>query len=150
MTGTALLRRIVCLMCGVWPFAVHADVLVIAHPDSPIPQLSARQVSDLYLGRIRHLPLDNAAAPTPISLYEQPDSPLRESFFRSLNGMSITQLNAYWARLRFSGEVLPPLTLSDSRTVIEKVSGDRHAIGYIDATALPAAQKYKIVLRLKE
>jgi len=82
-------------------------------------------------------------------IYEQPvASSLRESFFRSLNGMSVIQLNAYWARLRFSGEVLPPKGLADSRAVLEAVGSNRNAIGYVDAAVVSSS--VKVVLLLKE
>lgn len=121
-----------------WPPAGRAEVVVIVHPDNPQRAMTVREVSDIYLGRGRGL-----------SAYDLPaDSAVREIFFRSLNGMSIRQLNAYWARLRFSGEVLPPATLADSRMVVEAVSRNPNAIGYVDAAALSAS--VKVVLRLKE
>lgn len=127
-----------CLLSLAWPLAARADVAVIVHPDNPLRAMTAREVSDLYLGRIRSL-----------SAYDLPtDHPLRETFLHALNGMSIKQFNAYWARLRFSGEMLPPTPLADSRTVVEAVSRNRDAIGYVDAAALSAS--VKVVLRLKE
>jgi hypothetical protein len=85
----------------------------------------------------------------PAAVYEQPqDSTLRESFFRALNGMNLKQLNAYWARLRFSGEVLPPMVLPDSRLVLDAVSRNRGGIGYIDAALVDTS--VKVVLRVRE
>ena len=62
--------------------------------------------------------------------------------------MSLKQLNAYWARLRFSGEVLPPMTLPDSQLVLDAVSRTRGGIGYVDAALVDGS--VKVVLRLKE
>ncbi len=113
--------------------------------------MGERQASDLYLGRSRHVfGLDPEAGPA--AIYEQPtDSELRARFYRAVNGMDIKQVNAYWARLRFSGEVLPPPVLADSLAVLEAVRNNRLAIGYVDA-ALPEAslKSVKTVLRLKE
>jgi ABC-type phosphate transport system substrate-binding protein len=138
MRANLTLAAFLCLLCMAWPLAARADMAVIVHPGNPLQTMTAREVSDLYLGRARSL-----------SPYELPaGSPLRELFFQSLNGMSIRQLNAYWARLRFSGEVLPPATLADSRAVVDAVSRNPNAIGYIDAAAL--RDSVKVVLRLKE
>lgn len=122
----------------------QADVAVVVNPASPLREVSAKQVSDLYLGRQRSLgELEN------LHVYEQPfDSTLRERFFRGLNGMAIKQLNAYWARLRFSGEVLPPESLADSRAVLGRVRREKNAIGYVDADVLDGS--VRVVLVIKE
>lgn len=127
----------------------HADIAVIVHPDNPLPSMTPREVSNLYLGRTRSFVATDGRNPLPASIYELPaDNPLREVFFHTLNGMDIKQLDAYWARLRFSGEVLPPPVLPDSRSVVDAVSRKRNAIGYVDAAAVSAS--VKVVLRLKE
>lgn len=144
-----LLRTISLLTCLAWPLAGHADVLVVVHPESPVAAMTPREVSDLYLGRSRSLGPAGWEGSVPAVVYEQPvDSALREKFFRSLNGMGLKALNAYWARLRFSGEVLPPMTLADSRAVVEAVGRNYGAIGYVDE-ATPV-QNLRVVLRLKE
>jgi ABC-type phosphate transport system substrate-binding protein len=126
------------------PAAAGADIAVIVHNDNPVRSMTARQVSDLYLGRARTFSSGELAA-----IYEQPaDSPLRESFFHLLNGIDIKRLNAYWARLRFSGEVLPPVSLPDSRAVLAVVRRDRNAIGYVDPAVLDGS--VQVVLRVKE
>ncbi len=132
------------------PLSAFAEVVVIVHPDSPVHSLTPRQVSDLYLGRGRSIVRHVQEASLPTAIYEHSaDSPVREIFIRSLNGMTLSQLNAYWARLRFSGEVLPPVALTGNAAVIDAVRRDRGAIGYVDASAISGAP-VKIVLRLKD
>lgn len=144
-------RRIVAFLLFLgWTLAAAADLVVIVHPDNPVRTMTPREVSDLYLGRSRVFNLGDQAAPLPASIYEHPaDSHLREVFFHVLNGMPISRLNAYWARLRFSGEVLPPVVVADSRAVLEAVSHNRNAIGYVEAATI-SGSPVKIVLRLKE
>ena len=106
--------------------------------------LLARQISDFYLGRAR-----SSESSELLNIYEQPvDSTLREKFFRGLNGMNLKQLNAYWARLRFSGEVLPPVSLPDNLAMLNTVRRDRNALGYVDAAALDSS--VRLVLLIKE
>ena len=123
----------------------HADIVVIAAHDSPINTITVQETAHLYMGRINGVAGIGA---TPILLYDLPDGPLRETFFRLLNGMSIEQVNAYWARLQFSGNVLPPTRLSNARAVLDAVSHHLNAIGYVDDSSVDAS--VKILLRLRE
>jgi ABC-type phosphate transport system substrate-binding protein len=64
---------------------------------------------------------------------DQPNgSDLRREFYRSVTGQNETQINAFWARLAFSGRALPPRQMNDSAAIIQRVAGDIHAIGYVD------------------
>lgn len=129
-----------------WPAMALADIAVIVHPDSPVRMLNVREVSDLYLGRTRGL--GSGDSRISIIILEHPaDSPLREAFFRTLNGMSMRQVNAYWARLRFSGEVLPPTALQDNRAIIEAVARNRNALSYVDAAALNDSVRAVLILK---
>ena len=122
----------------------RADIVVILNVDNPVQALTPRQVSDLYLGRTRTFPGGAATL-----VFEQPrQARTREEFFHRLNGMSLKQLNAYWARLQFSGEVQPPIQLDDSAAVLAGVRKNSAAIGYVDATAVDGS--VRVVLRLKE
>ena len=145
----AISRFCLCLLGLVWSLALRAEVCIIVNPDNPVQAMTPREVSDLYLGRARSFVLGEDRAPRPASIYDQADgSPLRETFFRALNGMDIRRLNAYWARLRFSGEVLPPKALPDGKAVLEAVRRDRNGIGYVHASEID--DTVRIVLRLKE
>lgn len=137
------------LLCLGWPVACLADVAVIVNPDCPVQSMTPRQVSDLYLGRARSFDMGDQTNTVLASIYEQPtDSAVRETFFRTLNGMRISQVNAYWARLRFSGEMLPPSSLSDMRAAIDAVAHNKNAIAYVDAKMVN--RTVKVVLLLKE
>ena len=150
MRNNTLLRLFGFLLCLAWPLVTRAEVVVIVHPDNPLRNLTPGQVSDLYLGRNRTFSIGDQKELLLASIYEHPtNSRLRENFFRTLNGMPISRLNAYWARLRFSGEVLPPVALADSHEMLEVVSHNRSAIGYVEAAEVRGSS-VKIVLRLKE
>lgn len=140
----SILLGLFCGLCLTIPSLARAEIAVIVHRENPVQSLTARQVSDFYLGRARNIESGEL-----LNIYEQPvDSTLREKFFHGLNGMNLKQLNAYWARLRFSGEVLPPVSLSDSLAVLNTVRRDRNALGYVDAAVLDSS--VRLVLRVKE
>lgn len=108
--------------------AAAEEIAVIGNPASPIRALSVTQVMSLYTGR-QDPAFDNFAV-TPL---DQPNgSSLRGEFYRSVTGQSETQINAFWARLAFSGRALPPRPMNDSAAVIKRVASDVHAIGYVD------------------
>ena len=122
----------------------RADVFVVVHRDSPLRELTPSQVSDLYLGRSRSLPGSEAI----LVIERGQDSSLRASFFRLLNGMSLKQINVYWVRLQFSGQVLPPPNFGDSKLLLAAIRSNRLAIGYIDASE--ADDSVSVVLRLRD
>jgi ABC-type phosphate transport system substrate-binding protein len=122
-------------------FPARADhIVVIVHPDSPLKQLTARELSDLYLGR-------TLASGNRIIVLDQPrDSTLRADFFRKINGMDLSRVNAYWARLQFSGQMQPPPNLPDSQQIIEFVRRNPLAVGYIESKAITGAVRPVLTL----
>lgn len=122
----------------------QADLALIVNASNPVRQLSVQQVADLYLGRARTFPNGEYAL-----VFDLPrDDVLRQKFFTSLTGMSPQQVNAYWSRLMFSGQVLPPQTLPNERAVLDIVRRNPGAMGYVKADGLDSS--VRVVLTLKE
>ena len=133
------------LLCAVLSLSAQADIIVIAHPESNIDRLSIREIANLYLGREppRLEGFD-------IVLLDQPrDSTIRERFFRMANGMPLRNVNAYWARLQFSGNKQPPINLDDSQHVLRAVLSHPKAVGYVDA-ALALPEKVRVLAVIRE
>jgi ABC-type phosphate transport system substrate-binding protein len=132
MAPNRFIAALVAIILSGPPAAADMTIAVIGNPASPIRTLSVSQVMSLYTGRPDSA-FDSFAA-TPL---DQPNgSSLREAFYRSVTGQNETQINAFWARLAFSGRALPPRPMSDSAAIIRKVADDVHAIGYIDKAAV--------------
>lgn len=125
--------------------SARADIAVIVNPANPVQTLTVRQVSELYLGRTRNF----ESSQTAIILDQGAEDPLRVQFFKNISGMSIGQVTAYWARLRFTGQVKPPQTLDGDASVLEFVRKNPLAIGYVSQTNATGAN-VKTVLVLKE
>lgn len=139
---TRLIPLLALLFCLALP--ARAEIVVVVHPDSPIKSLSLHEASDLYLGRSRNI------GGEPALVLDQPaDSPLRSRFFMLINGMDLRRVNAYWARLQFSGDMQPPAQLRDNQAIIETVRRNRFAIGYVSAEAFVPGT-LRPVLRLQE
>ena len=124
--------------------SLTAQLAVVVNPQNEIEALSSRQISDIYLGRRRTFPTGE-----PILILEhERNSEIRANFFRLLNGMSLKRLNAYWARLHFSGAVQPPSEIPDSETVRELVGNHKDAIGYIETGQVD--DSVRVILLLKD
>ncbi|MFZ2449261.1 MAG: hypothetical protein WAW36_01930 [Methylovulum miyakonense] len=106
----------------------QADVAVIAHIKSNFSSLTAKQVQDIFMGRTRIFPNGKFALPIDQS------SPLRAEFYEELTGRPVEQINAYWARIMFTGQASPPQRLPDDEAVLQTVRENEGAIGYIDKT----------------
>lgn len=118
-----------------------ADLAVVAHPDSQVISLDRSQLINIYMGRYRQLPSGEAALPADLA-------PLKARFYRALVNKDLAEINSYWARLVFSGQVPPPLQLQSTAAVLEHVRRHPGALGFIDEVDAPA--DLRVVFRLPE
>ncbi len=112
---------------------LFADIVVIGNLQNSNPVMSARDVQEIYMGRKRGL-ADNAIA------YPIDNSDLRQAFYKHLTDRPIAQINAYWARLKFSGHRTQPEILSDTADIINKVKANKNAIAYINDQQLKESE----------
>jgi ABC-type phosphate transport system substrate-binding protein len=120
--------------------SVQAEVAVIANAKSNVTTLSAKQIQDIFLGRTRSFPNEKFALPIDQS------SPLRAEFYQRLTGRPIEQINAYWARILFTGQASPPLQLPDDAAVLKMVRENEGAIGYINKSHVEASVRVLLTL----
>ncbi|MCU0841616.1 MAG: hypothetical protein MUC79_07845 [Thiobacillaceae bacterium] len=135
--------RLIALLTGMLAVPAHAELVVVVHPDNPVGELRREQVVDLYTGRGTKFPAGNAV----ILIDHAADSELRAAFYRGLVGKTVAQINAYWARLLFSGRASPPIVLPSVAAVLDAVRKNRDAIAYLDSRDLDG--RVKVVFRLK-
>lgn len=110
------------------------NILVVISAKVPAPPtINNRDIADLFLGRTRHLP--NGQAVTPLD--NPAASPLRARFYKALTGKAITDINAYWARLLFTGQSSPPENATDAEAVLETVRNNPGVVGYVDRSTVP-------------
>lgn len=124
----------------------NTNLVVVVNAKMPAPALTAKDVTDLYLGRTRNLsngqavvPLDNPAA-----------SATRARFYKALTGKAITDINAYWARLLFTGQSSPPQPMADTATLLDAVRSSPSMMAYVEQSQIPnpEALGLKIVLSI--
>ncbi|GAB1393327.1 hypothetical protein MASR1M60_14900 [Rhodocyclaceae bacterium] len=106
---------------------VRAELVVIVHPDSGIKEMTRDELINIYLGRFRRLSSGQVAEP----IDAPNDSSLRTLFYQQLVGKSLSEINAYWARLVFSGKTRPPQSSPSIDEAIRHVSQKPAALTYI-------------------
>jgi ABC-type phosphate transport system substrate-binding protein len=130
-----------------WASIAHAepDITVIANGNNDLGTLTRKQIADIYMGRTTCLP--NGSVPLPLDY--QGDSAVRTRFYQSITGKNMAQINAYWARLSFTGQANPPRRLADKATIMQVVGKNQGALGYVDSIAPDADANVTPVLNLK-
>ena len=126
-------RRAIFICICLWAAAAYAepDITVIANSNNEMGTLTRKQIADIYMGRITSLP--NGSIPLPLDY--QGDSAVRSHFYQSITGKNMAQINAYWARLSFTGQGNPPRRLADKAAILQVVGKNPGAVGYVDNVA---------------
>lgn len=105
-----------------------ADVVVVVNAKNPTPELSHRELVDLYMGRSIYFS-DGTMA---MRLDHPRGSPIREAFYQKMLGKSVDEVNAYWAKLLFTGRVSPPQVVESNSEIISVIKNNERAIAYVD------------------
>ena len=106
--------------------AARADYYVVVNEGNPLTMLSQKEALHLFMGRSRAFPDGRAAVACDIT-----DDALRGRFYYLLAGMSLPQVNSYWARLMFSGRSLPPQRVESEAAMTQRIGNDPAAIGWL-------------------
>lgn len=120
----------------------NETIQVIVNSQSELTELNQKQVMSIFLGRARFFPNGLHAKP----LDNEMGSKIRSEFFEQLTGKSISDIDAYWARLSYSGRATPPKALDDSEKIIEAVSRSQNAISYIEEQSIEDLTQKGIVV----
>jgi len=126
------------------PALCLADVYVIASIRSPLTEVSARELQNLYMGRKRALGSMEVTQPVDLPI----PAPSRSAFYKAITGMGPAQISSYWARLMFTGQTLPPVVTASEQTLQAHLLQEPSAIGY--ASMPPKDERLKVLAVLKE
>lgn len=106
-------------------FNTQADIAVITNLNNDLPSLDKQAVEEIFMGRTRTF--SNGTMALPLDL-----EPSRTDFYTKLTNRPIEQINAYWARIMFSGIASPPMKMLNEAEVIKTIVENKGAIGYVD------------------
>jgi ABC-type phosphate transport system substrate-binding protein len=104
-----------------------AGVVVIGNRGLGVNSITKAQAANIFLGK-----MTTWADGTPITVIEHRDGDLaKDQFYNKVVGKTPSQLKAYWAKLVFTGEGVPPKEYAGDNTVKARVAGTPGAIGYV-------------------
>lgn len=112
------------LLCSkVW--AQTEDVLVVVNKSSAPLSLSSNQIKNLFMGGVVGKNL------YPIAL--ERGNIARTVFNTRVLGLTEARIQSYWAQMRFGGRQDRPIEVSDNKAVIDYLTNNPDAIGYLPA-----------------
>lgn len=119
------------------PASGDDSLYVVVNAGSKIEQLSHHELVDIFMGRYDTFPNGED-----VTVFDNTsDAALREAFYRQLVDRSLAQVNAYWARLQFSGRVTQPEEIGSDKALAEKMQKTPSGITFIRANALNESLK---------
>ncbi|WP_206486069.1 hypothetical protein [Thalassotalea sp. G2M2-11] len=137
---------LLCLAFALWQHAVSAKeaIVVVVNSANPIEQMTRSEVIDLFMGKYVAFPDGEKAVPVDLD----GEQPIKQQFYHQLVGRSLASINAYWSRLRFTGRVKPSIQKNTEQQVVQYITNNNDAIGYIPISKL--TKQLKVVYQLNE
>ncbi|WP_341874733.1 phosphate ABC transporter substrate-binding protein [Pseudoalteromonas xiamenensis] len=111
--------------------AVSAEVAVIVHPSNNVA-LDKAEIERIFLGKSKAFSSGETAIPTNLAA----GAATRSEFEDKVLGRTSAQVNAYWAKLVFTGKGTKPKELDSDGQVTEFVAGNVGAIAYVAASSV--------------
>ncbi len=137
-----ILFRLLFLLTMMRTGIAQADLVLITNAGTAVDNLSREEAVNIYMGRLRRFPSGEAAHPLDLP----PSATEKALFYRLLVNKELSDINAYWARLVFSGRASPPRTVGSVAEAIEHVAKEPNVIGYVDRSLVD--NRVKIILEL--
>ncbi len=119
-------------------------IAVVVNKANPVDKLTRSELIDLFMGKYVAFPDDNKA--TPVELKGEHD--IKIEFYKSLVGLPLSQVNAYWSRLRFTGRKRAAVFQSNEAELIDFIIANEQAIGYLPQSLI--TKDLKVVYILNE
>jgi hypothetical protein len=137
-----ILFRLLLLLMMTWVGNAQADLVLIANAKIAEESISREEAINIYMGHLRQFSSGLAAQPLDLpSNYEE-----KALFYRLLVNKTLSDIEAYWARLVFSGRTSPPRTVYSPKEMVERVSEKPTFIGYVDRRYVD--KRVRIILEL--
>ena len=122
---------------------VNANIYVVVNENSPIQVSAVDEIADVYLGRRK------SVGDTYIDQVLDRTGEDRRLFFEKVTNMRISQVNAYWAKLKFSGSMRAPEEVDSRQELLDKLANNPQAIGYM-REAPPEDSGLRVALQIDE
>jgi hypothetical protein len=134
-----ILLVLTCLLCA---RPACAELVVVVSPQVSIDHMSREEVVNIFLGRFRQIGGGVSAMPVDLP----PLRPEKTLFYQKLLNKNLAEINAYRARLVFSGRTQPLRQALNDEDMLSFVATTQGAIGYIERAKADARVKIVYVL----
>lgn len=124
MIGAALMSVLLSWNC-------LADVVVVVNPQNAAT-LSEKSVQRIFLGKVTEF----STGEIPTVINQPPGNSSRTEFDQRILNRNTAQVTASLAKLVFTGRGVMPTEIESDAGVIEFISQNKNAIGYIDSASL--------------
>lgn len=114
-------------------------VRIIVNASNPVASLDKITVSRMFLKKQPRWETGQAVRPI-----EPADPRLQEAFSQAFHGKSRKAVDQYWRELIFSAREVPPEEKAKEAAVVDAVSKDAAAIGYVELE--PSDPRVKVVI----
>lgn len=130
------------LTMQIWSMSVLAEIVVVVNSSNSTTSMKSSDLRRIFLGKADSFKNGGKA----VAVYQITASDSRKTFDKSFLGKTSAQMNSYWSRQMFSGNGVPPKELSGDLAVLQYISGETTAIGYIDSSAVNESVKIVTIL----
>jgi ABC-type phosphate transport system substrate-binding protein len=131
----AALTLSVVVLLGSWQTTAAANeppaFRVIVHASNPARSISSGLLADLFLKKSTRWGNGEAARP----LDQRPNSAVRRAFSQNVLKRTVTAVRSYWQQRIFSGRDVPPPEVDSDESVVNYVSSNPGAVGYVSPGA---------------
>jgi len=104
---------------------------IVVHNTNPISELKKRQISNLFLKKVTRWETDQKVLPADLTA----TNPVRDVFSEMIHSRSVAVIKAYWQTQIFAGRASPPPEKETDTEVLQYVSKNKGAIGYVSDDA---------------
>lgn len=131
-------------LLSLYSYGYSQEIVVVVNKSNSINELSKSEVIDIYMGRYMTFPNGKKAKPFDLPT----ESQLKKDFYLELLNQNERKINAYWARVLFSGRAKPPESVESINEVLSHLQNSEFGIAYIPESEM--TEDVKVVYRLNE
>ena len=131
-----MFRNILFLGLGALNMNAYAELALIVNPSNQIT-FDEKEIKHIFLGKLKTYPDGSVIKP----LNHEDSSPIKHEFDDKVLNKSQSQVKAYWSKLVFTGKGIPPEKVDDDASMLDAVSRNANAIGYIDSSLVDDSVK---------
>jgi ABC-type phosphate transport system substrate-binding protein len=131
-------KIIVVSIFSILSYSAFADVVIVVHPNNN-STFDAKSIKGAFLGKTTKFSNGQRVAP----LMQSEGSDVTKIFHEKVMDKTASQFKSYWTKRLFTGKGKPPPEVSNDQAVIDKISTNPDAIGFIDSANV--SDKVKVI-----